>query len=66
MTGIATLTMVRSRTVMIVPRTTTTARVMMSRPRPEAREPTVAAAVLVDAIVSSREYLGLTLKLEYI
>jgi hypothetical protein len=54
MAGIATFTIVRSSTVMIVPRMTTTARVSMSRLRPSARAPAVDAAVLVDAIVSSR------------
>jgi len=52
MAGMATLTMVRSSTVMIVPRMTTAARTMMSRLRP-GRVSAVMAAVLVDAIMSS-------------
>jgi hypothetical protein len=54
--GIATLTIVRSRTVMIVPRMTTAARVRISRLKPSPRPsvPAVAAAVLVSAIVASQ------------
>jgi hypothetical protein len=53
MAGIATFTIVRSSTVMIVPRMTTTARARMSRLRPSLCASAMGAAVLVDAIVSS-------------